>query len=44
MTTIDQRLQILDDNGRKSPRHGLSINRDSWRAKEQINQQFGVIR
>jgi hypothetical protein len=35
---VDQRLQILDHNGRKSPSHGPSINRDSRRAKEQINQ------
>jgi hypothetical protein len=40
---VNQRLQILDDNGRKSPSHGPSINRDSRRAKEQINQPIGEI-
>jgi hypothetical protein len=32
--TVNQRLQILNDNGRKSPSHGPSIDRDS----RQINQ------
>src|SRR5439155_25730890 len=31
---IDQRLQILVDRGRKGPRHGPSINRNSPAAKE----------
>src|SRR4029450_206811 len=36
---VDQWLQILDDDRRKSPSHGQSINRNSWRAKEQMNWQ-----
>jgi hypothetical protein len=37
---VDKRLQILDDNGRKSPSHEPSINRDSQRVKEQMNQSW----
>jgi hypothetical protein len=35
---VDYRLQVLDNNGRKCPRHGPSINRESPNAKEQISQ------
>src|SRR5439155_261169 len=35
--SVDQRLQILDDRGRKSPRHGRSINRDLLPAKAKIS-------